>query len=722
MRVVATILLSACLWLLNGSASSVAAAQAPDADVQVQMSEARRHFDALDYEQAIPSADRAIALLQTRQGDAAVRTLAQALEIRARSHFGVSQPDAARQDFIALLKADPRYVLSSQVSPKVVVLFDEAKRSTVTKLNLTLEPRDATVLLDGTPVNASVNAGDVLVIVGRHTIEASRTGYQSQRKEFVAAPDLLSRETLSLVRSSAMLSVVTSPANVDVVVDGVSRGRTVAGTLPTEFASRAAAAGFTSADETGVMTLSNLTAGSHRIELRRACFVSVDRTQSINRLDDYVLDPVKLTAALASVTTSANQADAIVFVDGESRGRAPQTTQLCEGPHVVELRSPTGRYVQHVDAKAGQRIDVNGTLRPAFAVVSSTQTTLNADLRGAIERALQPLTSIMVFAPPAEALDAALRSEKLPPDWLAYDSNRRPVGVSTEVTASMRRDLSAKLSKAFDAQGIAAVTAPVANNRSRLVLTLLGAGISEPDVIEINLEQPDAVTSAVSKIDEGLTVLTSSIGASVIDVVDLPGPVVASVDANGPAAKAGIHVGDVVVSGNGQPVADSVALTGLISALGNGQLLSVQVQNMTGVRRALDVSVQQRPRVLGISDQTMLVNRTLVILRARLREATDPAEQASVRLNLAAALTRLESWTEARSELQQVTLTDGPGVGPGTVQYMLGLCNAGLGNRADAEAAFTAAAASSNLLTDDGPPVNELAQARLAELRRGSAR
>ena len=87
-----------------------------------------------------------------------------------------SEKPESEMDAIALLKADPRYVLSSQVSPKVVVLFDEAKRSTVTKLNLTLEPRDATVLLDGTPVNASANAGDMLVIVGRHTIEASRTG------------------------------------------------------------------------------------------------------------------------------------------------------------------------------------------------------------------------------------------------------------------------------------------------------------------------------------------------------------------------------------------------------------------------------------------------------------------------------------------------------------------------------------------------------------------
>ena len=38
---------------------------------------------------------------------------------------------------------------------------------------------------------------------------------------------------------------------------------------------------------------------------------------------------------------------------------------------------------------------------------------------------------------------------------MGYDANRRPFGVSAEVTAAMRRDLSAKFAKSFDAQGIA---------------------------------------------------------------------------------------------------------------------------------------------------------------------------------------------------------------------------------------------------------------------------
>ena len=58
MRNALTSLLCAGL-LLAGTGVRPAAAQS-DADVQVQMSEARRHFEALEYEQAVPSLDRAV--------------------------------------------------------------------------------------------------------------------------------------------------------------------------------------------------------------------------------------------------------------------------------------------------------------------------------------------------------------------------------------------------------------------------------------------------------------------------------------------------------------------------------------------------------------------------------------------------------------------------------------------------------------------------------------
>ena len=106
----------------------------------------------------------------------------------------------------------------------------------------------------------------------------------------------------------------------------------------------------------------------------------------------------------------------------------------------------------------------------------------------------------------------------------------------------------------------------------------------------------------------------------------------------------------------------------------------------------------------------------LLDLRARLADASDPSQQAIIRLNIAVALARLGDWATAREELQRVKLPEQPGVGNGTVQYLLGLAAENLANRVEAETAFRAAATSSSQLTEDGPPVKELAEARLAEL------
>ena len=717
MRHVLPSLLCAGILLFNPAGTARTWAQAPDAEVQLQLAEARRQFDALEYEQAVPTLDRVIALLQARpSNDETRRQITGALELRARSKFGIGDPDGARQDFATLLRTDANYSLTGQVSPRVVALFEEVQKATVTSLRVNVTPPTAVVLLDGARVPAS---GTVSVGLGEHTVRAMQTGFKEGSLTFTASSGETSEAALTLVRSAAVLSVVTSPADVEVVVDGVSKGRTAAGPPPADFVERAGRAGIAANQLSGVLLITDLATGAHRIQFRRACYVQAERRQEISQLDDFVLDPVKLDSAVATVSAQSSQADVTVFVDGESRGRAPVTADICEGPHTIELRSPLGRLVRRVDARAGQKIDMSGALRPAFALVSSTQTSLNADLRGAVERAFEALQSVQIVAPPADALDAALKGEKLPADWLGYDVNRRPVGVTAEVTAAMRRDLSAKLAKAFDAQGIAAVTAPIASNRSRVVLTLLAAGVAEPDVLEVNLDQQDTVANAVAQLDRNLTFSTPTIGATAIDVADVPGAVVAAVDANGPAAKAGLKTGDIIVSAGGKPVADVAALAAAVTAQTNGPL-SLEIKDAGGAARKADVPVVMRPRLLGVGDQTLLVNRTLLVLRGQLAAAANADERNAIRLNLAAALTRLESWSDARAELQQVTITDGPGVGSGTVQYLLGLCAARMGNRTDAETALKAAAASTSLLTEDGPPVKELAEARLAELQRAS--
>ena len=71
--------------------------------------------------------------------------------------------------------------------------------------------------------------------------------------------------------------------------------------------------------------------------------MSAERRQTVDQLDDYVLDPVKLEHAVATLSVTSNQPGTLVLIDGLQRGVAPITvSDVCEGEHLVELKSASG--------------------------------------------------------------------------------------------------------------------------------------------------------------------------------------------------------------------------------------------------------------------------------------------------------------------------------------------------------------------------------------------
>ena len=712
-------ILIVALLLCSTALSSPAWAQAEVAEAQVQLAEARRHFDALEYEQAVPALDRAIALLSTRPTPGTRQMLAGAYEIRARARFGLRDQAGARSDFVSLLRVDAAYALTGQVSPQVVALFDETKKATVTTIKLTVTPPNADVMLDGAPVNA--RAGSIPVLIGEHTLSGRRLGFRPATQGFSAAADGTA-VSLTLEREAAVVAVSTSPADSEVFVDGVSHGKTAAGPPSAEYADLVNKSGLPIASLSAALVIADITNGTHRIEVKRPCYSTVTRTLDVTQLNDFIMEPMKLDSAMATLVARSTMGGTTVSVDGQPRGAAPHTMDVCEGEHTVDLRSAAGRYSRKVDARPGQTIEVTGTPKPAFALVSTSGTSsLNTDVRAAIERAFEPVQSIAVFAPPNERVDQVLRAEKLPREWLAFDANKRPLGAASEVNVATRKEASSRLARAFEAQGVASVAIPSAANPSRVVVSLLGSGSGDPDVIELSLDRPDTIAGAVAQLNRTLQFAQPSIGVSTIDVADLPGPVVLSVDGKGPAAQAGVQPGDIVLKANGQDVANTSALGAFLNARKPSDAVSLELRDKAGAAKKADVKVLITPRVIGMGDQTLLANRIVVDLRNRLASSPNPAEEPVIRLNLAAALIRLEAWGDAQAELQKVQLPDGPGVGRGTVQYLLGICADRLGSRADAETALKAAAASDSLLTENGPPVKELAEAKLAELQRRSS-
>jgi hypothetical protein len=699
--------------------ASLAFAQADQlSNVKGLVDQARTAFDQLDYENTIKALDSAIAAIEARPTPEARRMLPTAYEMRARALFGLAKEAEARADFLSLVKVDPSYTLTGLVSPRIIAMYEEVVKNNVTELRLAITPADAEVLLDGTRVPAS---GTMPIAVGDHTLSASRIGFKQATHAFTAVAGAATVvDSLALERVATVFRFVTAPAGVEVVIDGISHGVTRPGPPPAEYADKAARAGVPAAELSAVLTVMELPIGTHRIQFKKDCFVLAERQQTVDQLDDYVLDPVKLEPAVATVTVTSNQPGTVVLIDGLQRGVAPMTiADVCEGRHLVELKSQSGRYFDRIDARTGAKINVAGSLRPAFALVSASgPAALNTDLRLTIEKQFQSSQSVTLFAPAADETAKALAAEKLPADWLAFDSNKRPLGTAAEVANVMRGDLSQRLARQFDAQGIASVTVVSAATRNRLVVSLLAAGSADPDVIELDLDSPDATSLAVGRLDRGLSFFRPSLGLTAVDVADLEGPVIVAVDPNGPAAKAGIQPGEILLKANSQPVPDSAALIALLAGRKGDEPLTLDLKDRAGAAKRADTTVFMSPRLIGLNDQSLMINKILVDLRNRLQSQGDPITDSVMRLNLAVALARVGNWSEARLELQRVKLNDGPGVAAGTVQYLLGLAAERMGNLAEAEAAWKIAAATTALETEDGLPVKDLAEARLQGLRR----
>jgi tetratricopeptide (TPR) repeat protein len=280
--------------------------------------------------------------------------------------------------------------------------------------------------------------------------------------------------------------------------------------------------------------------------------------------------------------------------------------------------------------------------------------------------------------------------------------------------------LSSDLARMFEAQGVAAVTmdpAPGAGP-SDVVLSLLAAGSSEPDVLPVGLADVASLRRAIQALDISFAPFRPSLGLLPIDVNGPAGTVVIAASVSDAVKVAGLLPADRIVSVNGTKVTDVASMLGALQGLGPRSTVALEVMQGATPKK-VDLPLLEQPRAINIGDRSLMFNPLLMNLRHQLAFSANTPAEAVLRLNLGIALMRLGNWEDARVELERTTLPDGPGVAQGTVQYHLGTVYEKLGRFNDASQAWKRARDSAAWLTEDGPPVKELAEARLGSTAAG---
>lgn len=655
----------------------------------------KRLFDQVQYDQAVPIFDRLIQSLTAGGPGSEVQRpdlLVQAYELRARARFAQGDSTAAEQDFSALLAIKPDFKLGAGVSPRVVSVFENVRRLTIGQLVIQLTP-PGDITIDGRSHSVTADPLRLDITSGEHVVNATRPNYTPFEQKVAVKAGEVAALTITLERTSSTVSVVTTPEDVEVLIDDVSKGRTTKGAT---------------AGVSAPLAITDVPLGEHKIKLRRECFVEVEVPLTV-RAEDVQTEPIQLTPAVATVTIQTADKEAVLVVDGQVHGPILGDVTVCAGAHVIEIRGSRGRFVDRREWKTGEKVNLAADLRPAVPIVIATGGTgMTPDrLLTSVEAALAPAKRLLLYAPVASELEAAMKQENVPADWL----NASP-GVTQKLPKEVIRDMGRRLSARLGVQGLAA--AAVGADSATVSMLLLAAGSGEPDVMTMSLADAASRSRVIDQLNTMPPQLVRpSLETAFIDVQGVQGAVV--VRAN---AASGLTVGDVVTSAGGKPVTSVAELRTILAAQNGSGTLSLEAKGAAGAVKKVSSPVTTVIDTLAVRDPALLANRALLDLQSAVAVAPAGVQKVAATINLAIVHLRLGSWDDALATLKDVQLPDGPGVSSGTVTYLNGLALEGLGRTADAQAAFAKAAASPQArLWFEGPLVAPLASARLQTRR-----
>jgi hypothetical protein len=248
----------------------------------------------------------------------------------------------------------------------VVEFFKRIKTQMVGFVTVQSMPQGATVLLNGKGLSVT-DFFPIEVVAGDYTLDITKNGYRPEsRPVTVVAGETLSLQ-FDLVRTSATGYVITEPADVEVLIDGVRKGLT-SGVLDPAMAAIAAARGLDPARASSRLEIQDLPSGSHTLEFRKPCYEPLSVSLEVPEPQDYDIPPVRLEPSIGTISLTSEPPGGQIFIDGESQGVAPKTLRsVCAGIRRVEVRHAAGRFVQDVDLKPRAVVEIAAQIRPTLA-------------------------------------------------------------------------------------------------------------------------------------------------------------------------------------------------------------------------------------------------------------------------------------------------------------------------------------------------------------------
>jgi tetratricopeptide (TPR) repeat protein len=720
-----------CLAALLSAAAAAPAQQVPEqAALQAEVEAAQdaltrgiAEFDGPQQSRSIVVFDTVIARLEAvGSRSLPVRgrdILAQAYEYRGRAYFGIGLSEKTAENFRQLIQLRPEYALSKErVSPKIVELFDSLKRTLVGYLAVSSDPAGAQVtLVSASGLRSDLPLTDffpIEVLAGEYSVEVARPGYRTETRAVSIAAEATETLAVPLARVLASAFFVVEPQGVEIWVDGELRA-TSAGNLAPEFHDAALAHGLDPNRAAARVEITNLSLGSHALELRRRCYATEKRTINTPQPEDYVFDPIRLEDSLGSLKLTSDPPGARILVNGEARGVTPaEIPGICSGKVRIEVKHAAGKYIKDLLLEKDEAVSLDCPIRPTLAFLGveatgSAGVRYLADADEKIQANLARLASLNFIAAPREAVDRMLEQERLTRQGLLPGSGTDP---------DLVRKVTDRMATALEVQGFLLAVLTEERLRPTARLHLLAAGNTTADSADIAFGEGPAYAPLLERLDAVFASERPWSGLVTVDTLLHDGVPVLRVVPASPAAQAGVRSGDLISGADGQPVKRTSDLMAAVAAKKAGERLVLQVRGGApgSQPRDVELALGTSAREVPLFDPQLVYNKVMMDLRSVVEGYPGSEAAAYAWLNLAICAMHFADYAGAHEYLQKAKaeLPLQPGLSRGTALYYLGLTLDKLGYRPQAVEAYRAAAEAKDatLIDNDGPAVATLAARR----------
>jgi tetratricopeptide (TPR) repeat protein len=645
--------------------------------------------------------------------------LAQAYEYRGRAYYGIGLSEKASENFRQLVQLKPDHALSKErVSPKIVELFDSVKRTLVGRVAVSSEPAGAQVtLVSSAGERTDLGLTDffpVEVLAGDYAVEVARPGYRTETRAVSIAAEATETLAVPLSRVLASAFLVVEPQGVEIWVDGELRA-TSSGNLAPEFHDAARERGLDPSRAAGRVEITNLSLGSHAIELRRRCYAGVKRTIETPQPQDYELDPIRLEDSLASLRLTSDPPGARILLNGEARGVTPaEIDGICSGKVRVEVKHAAGKFIKDLVLEKDEAVSLDCPIRPTLAFLgveaaSAAGLRYLADAEDKIQQNLSRLASLNFIVAPREAVDRMLEQERLTRQSLLPGAGTDP---------DLVRKVTDRMATTLEVQGFLVALLPEERLQRTARLHLLAAGNTTAEAVDVSFAEGPAYAPLLERLDAVFASERPWSGLVTVDTLLHDGVPVLRVVPGSPAAQAGLQPGELVSGADGQPVKRTADLLAAVASKKPGDKLILHVRGAAAGSqpRGVDLTLGSSAREIPLFDPDIVYNKVMMDLRAVVEGYPGTEAAAYAWLNLAICATHFSDHAGAHDYLQKAKaeLPQRPGLSRGAALYYLGLALDKLGYRPQAIDAYRAAADAKDatLIDNDGPFVAALAARR----------